>query len=222
MNQYAEILEETINRRFEQKNIPQTSHHSPDSDFYMDLLCVFHSPDRFEASDFMKYPLTVILNYLRKTHQLYLNRSLAALEFAAATLASREPELAHVQEMVEEFFTKFKQNLEAHIQEEEKHLFPYIDNLSKIIGNGQNNQYKSSNRLMDFMLHHDDELEAAMSNMVKQLADLPKTYKDSFAFRMLLTRFSIFELDLRIHGKMEDEVLVPMALQMEQRINSAG
>ncbi len=218
MNQYAEILEETINRRFDHATSTDHNRDAIDKEFYIDLLCVFHDPDRFEASDFTKHSIGVILNYLRQTHKLYLNRSLAELEYAAATLAAKEPELSHVQEIVQEFFGRFKQSLETHIQEEEQHLFPYIDYLSKITGNGDKGQFTSSNRLMDFMLHHDDELEAAMSDMVNQLSKMPATYQSSFAYRMLLTRFSIFELDLRIHGKMEDEVLVPMALQLEQQV----
>lgn len=71
---------------------------------------------------------------------------------------------------------------------------------------------------MDFLLHHSDDLENEIHLFVKKLETIAASYDDNFAFRMMITRLSVFELDLRIHGKIEDEVLMPLALQLENDV----
>lgn len=216
---FSEILDQTINRRFENGIAQIKEQPKLNNDFYMDLLCVFHAPDQFKATDSMKYPVEVILGYLKQTHEFYLTKNLSEIELAIGTITQRQPGLAPLQELVLSFFTGFKDRLESHILEEEAHLFPYIEALCgtqakvKLTYNAKNKM-----KLMDLLLHHSDDLENEIHLFVKKLETIAASYDDNFAFRMMITRLSVFELDLRIHGKIEDEVLMPLALQLENDV----
>ncbi len=215
----SDVLHQAIDRRFAIDHAETNEVVAINNDFYMDILSVFHAPECFDPDDFKKYPVEVILDYLKRTHQFYLQKNLPELSFAAATMAEREPRLVTLQEMFLTFFTDFRDELEKHIAEEETHLFPYLEALGKADAIGKLNYDASSKmKLLDFLLHHNDDLENHLQDLVKKLELMAEGAKDSFALKMMITRLSFFELDLRIHGRLEDEVLMPMALQLEKDV----
>ena len=188
-------------------------------DFFVDLLCVFHHPEQFKATDFMSYPLPVVVTYLRKTHQYYLGKNLEELDLAIATLAQGRKDLASLQATLALYMQKLKAELTQHIQEEEESLFPYIDALLAANGNQQFTfGFKQKVQLIDFLLHHDDKVEESLRHLVAILERKVAQYNDSFAYRMLVNRLKVFELDLRIHSQLEEEVLMPMALTLEKKV----
>ena len=215
-----DLLERQVARRFNLSD--QLSEHSSESlvkqDLYIDLLCVFNDPDSFKASDFLNYPLSSILLYLKKTHELYKVRSLQEIMMAIERLNRTDNVIAQLQSSLISFFAKFKNDLEGHIGEEEAKLFPYIESLLVSQHNQRVSAPVQKTVLGDFLSHHDDHLERDLYNLVETLKALSQTYKDSFAFRMLVNRLSVFELDLRIHGKIEEEVLVPKVIELEKKI----
>ncbi|MEQ8714219.1 MAG: hemerythrin domain-containing protein [Cyclobacteriaceae bacterium] len=217
MNSSSDILQQAIDRRFDGATSANSDAVAINNDFYMDVLSVFHAPERFDAEDFQKYPVEVILDYLRRTHGFYLTKNLPELDFAAATLAKREPRLVALQETILSFFTDFRSKLEKHISEEESQLFPYLDMLIQAKGNDQKVDNTRS-KLIDFMVHHSDDLEDELNATVKKMEMIAEGTKDSFALKMMITRLTFFELDLRIHGRLEDEVLMPLALQLEKDV----
>ncbi|MEM8567432.1 MAG: hemerythrin domain-containing protein [Bacteroidota bacterium] len=207
-----------INRRFTgSKEMDGTVNSTLDEDFFVDLLCVFNDPERFDASDFMDYPISSILLYLKKTHELYTTESLQGVTNAIEVLSKRNPELSTLKVGLDNFFSNFRNKLEEHIEEEEKTLFPYVESLINAKDGDSMIKTTTESVLTDFLKHHDDELEEDLRDLVVALKTLPKKYNDdSFAFRMLLNKVSIFERDLNVHGKIEEQVLIPKALVLEK------
>lgn len=213
-------LRQQLNRRFtgsQQMGLDRNLNSSFDEDFFVDLLCVFNDPERFDASDFMDYPVSSILEYLRKTHELYINESLQAVSNAIENLAKRNPNLSTLKTALDNFFSNFRNHLEEHIEEEETILFPYVERL--INANAGETGVVTESALADFLQHHDDDLEHGLRDLVVALKALSKKYNDdSFAFRMLVNKVSILELDLNVHGKIEEQVLVPKAIALEKNL----
>jgi len=213
-----DIYHELIERRFREENKCVGLTKSINDDFYVDLLCVFHQPESFKAEDFLNYSLSSILLYLRQTHLLYTNKVLEEISASIEELSKSDKKFEKLQTSLQLFFDKFRADLEEHIQEEEKHLFPYIDTLidsKELPKPGFDLERKI--QLIDFLLHHDDSHEEDLKKLTLAL-NKTSSFDDSFAFRMLVNRLSLFELDLRIHAKMEEEVLMPMALALEKSI----
>ncbi len=187
-------------------------------EFFMDLLCAFHDPAAFSAKDFQSYPLPLILLYLRQTHELYMGRSLQEITTDIRELTKKDIRFEKLEISLGHFFQNFSNNLEKHIQEEEDQLFPYIDALISISENKASGfNYNQKKQLVNFLLHHDDSHEEDLSKLIQALRKSP-LIQDSFALRILVNKLSIFELDLRIHSKMEEEVLMPMAVALEQHV----
>ncbi|MEM1407224.1 MAG: hemerythrin domain-containing protein [Bacteroidota bacterium] len=216
----ADQFSQQINRRFTgSQEVDNTINPSLDEDFFVDLLCVFNDPERFDATDFMDYPISSILLYLRKTHELYVTESLQGVSNAIENLAKRNSTLGALKQGLDNFFSNFRNKLEAHIEEEETTLFPYIESLIDAQMGDSITKATPESVLTDFLKHHDDELEEDLRDLVVALKMLPKKYNDdSFAFRMMLNKVSILELDLNVHGKIEEQVLIPKALVLEKAL----
>lgn len=186
-------------------------------EFHLDLECAFNNPDYLNLKHFQKYPLTEVLTYLKKTHKLYLSRSLDKISEAIEKLTISDEKFSPLQTSLRAFFQDFRTHLEEHIAEEETHLFPYIESLlladnkpgSPLIG-------KQKERVIHFLMHHNDGHEKDLQQLTEALQKSPFN-EDSFAFKMLVNHLLIFELNLRIHAKMEEEVLMAQAIELEKR-----
>ena len=113
----------------------------------------------------------------------------------------------------------FSEEMVEHIEEEERCLIPYIH----VLLNAQKTKvltYTSKEKLclMSFMLEHDDQVEEDLHKLIISLESQSEKFQDSFSFRMMLNHLKTFELDLRIHARMEEEVLIPRAVMLEKEV----
>ena len=190
------------------------------ADFYNDMVIVFQDPSKFEASTFEKYPISLILDYLRITHRFYIEKRLGEIEQAIEKLKTSNNELVNEwYPCLIHFMGEFGKDMIHHIMEEEENLFPYVDELLKARENKVLN-YTTEQKicLLSFMLDHDDVVEKELHDLVESLSGQLEKFNDSFSFRMLLNHMRTFELDLRIHARMEEEVLIPRSIVLEKGV----
>jgi len=187
--------------------------------FFVDLQIVFRDPTEFKAQTFFEYPIDLILTYLRHTHVFYQTSYFSEIELAIDKLPEDHQKLSLLKPRLRVFFEKLKANLLEHIGQEEKLLFPYLDALVSAENTGKLT-YSAFDKLqlIDFLMSHDDDIEQGLSGLVKRLEAMATESDESFAFRMLISKLSLFELDLKIHGWIEEEVLVPKAIEMEKQV----
>ena len=176
----------------------------------------------FCAEDFDGFPVGLIVEYIQRTHVYYLRTKLPEIEQSISLLSglydSHHPILATLQD----FFLRYCRDLTMHIQAEETVLLPYIALLNRCAqGSGHfpeyilaRGRYSVSRFLAD---HHDTEDELRDVRQTIRLYDPPVT--NASLYRILLTQLQTFEEDLCVHAQIEDQVLIPKALQMEVTLN---
>ncbi len=190
------------------------------SRFLVDILESFENLEYDQAGKFSSFPTPVIVDYLRRTHQLYLLKKLPEIEQSINHLVFgyqyHQPYLVAIKAL----FKRYKQNLEIHIQEEEKKFFPHalyvydqyhrggcLSKFSKKL------QKYSAN---DFAEHHDDTETELMLIRKAIIKYAPKEVEESL-HRVLISQIETFIHDLKIHAMIEDEVLVPKIKELEQK-----
>ncbi|MFT7033031.1 MAG: regulator of cell morphogenesis and NO signaling [Cyclobacteriaceae bacterium] len=224
LSEQTDFLNQLLGRRFKDPTSNRINEPCIKDDFYVDLLSAFHNPDQFQAANFRSYSLPSILVYLRKTHELYVNKNIGEIMMAIKSLTDNNTIFLKLQTSLHLFFKDFRTHLVTHIEEEERNFFPYIEAL--LIAENRNKlsfDWTKKVKLIDFLLDHNDNLERDLESLVKALKNKAASHKDSFAFQMLVNRLSIFELDLRIHAKIEEKVLMPRALLLEKKVlNTPG
>lgn len=152
----------------------------------------------------------IILEYLQKSHCYYLQKKLPEMENLILVL-SRNTTLT-MAKVLELFFRKFSNELREHIGFEEVHLFPYLEALilDRSLPNG-------GFRIRDFVASHNHELEDYLSDFVDHLSTTFAELEGMMEFKHFGHHLRGFEMDLRIHAQIEDQVLIPRAILLENQ-----
>ena len=190
-------------------------------DFLADVLNVFCSHKVIEHTLFDKYSVPVLVDYLKRSHTYYLEKILPEIGQSIAILLSNYNEKSALLEILYRFYFSYKTDLQEHFVEEEELLFPYASQLYKAV------YFKSeidffANFLQDYSIndfvenHADTEEELINIRNILSKYNPPSTNKSSF--RILIEQLKNFEHDLEIHAFIEDRVLVPKLVQLEQNL----
>ncbi|MGG5505240.1 MULTISPECIES: iron-sulfur cluster repair di-iron protein [unclassified Myroides] len=172
--------------------------------------------------DFRHWPLDLLADYIEKTHHRYVEEKIPVLLQFLNKLSKvhgeRHPELHEINEL----FIGCAQELSQHLKKEELVLFPFVRKMVAATLTGQAIEaphFGTVENPVNKMMHeHDGEGErfrkiAALSNQYTPPADACNTYKVTFAM------LKEFEEDLHKHIHLENNILFPSAVLLEQKVN---
>jgi regulator of cell morphogenesis and NO signaling len=172
--------------------------------------------------DWRQLSLTALTNYIVDTHHYFTRQELNRLEKLFDKVCSRHgeshPELFEAQKT----FYQLKQDLVPHMLKEEQVLFPHITRMEEAAGESRAvprpffGTVRNPVRMM--MTEHD-----TAGDLLKQLRRITKGYTTPadgcISFQTLNQALAAFEADLHQHIHMENNILFPRAIEMEE--NSA-
>ena len=174
-----------------------------------------------EQIDFNAWPTDLLASYIVKTHHRYVREKtpvlLAYLNKIGKVHGERHPELYQVNKLFEECALE----LSHHLEKEEKILFPFIEKMeeSKLTHDGYVQPGFGSVQNPISMMIHEHETEGDRFEKIAQLTnnytapeDACSTYK--VAFEMLKE----FEQDLHKHIHLENNILFPKSIKLEQTL----
>lgn len=215
----AEFFNNHESNRWENAfNNPSDWKLSEETAFFAQLVSLFAADPELPISQLKTFPSTVIIDYLTKSHVIYLNKRLPEIEQHLTQLSSLPGELS---ETLASVFSWLQKNMEKHFRIEEQSLFPYIEDLYKV-KNNQLSVDELKTKYKDFSVNrfietHHDEVENKLSEIKKYIVRSLSTMEQLFPYRVLLQKLDDLEKDLRLHAQVEDEILVPMALEWEKQ-----
>jgi len=166
-----------------------------------------------------------LIQHIVRTHHQYVRRELPRLVEMAQKLAAqrsdRAPELRHFAELAEDLRTA----LFAHIQKEEQILFPFVaqmDRDSIVTYPPAHVCFRDVSQPILMMMQ---EHEGA-NRMVAELRDCAAGFQaPEWACATHLALFAAlraFESDLKQHLHLENDLLFPRAIKLEDELNSRG
>lgn len=161
-----------------------------------------------------------LIAHIVERHHTYVRQSLPLitehLEKVVAAHGTRHPELGFIQSE----FSKMADELSQHLLKEEQVLFPYVAALASavndegplppdIFGTVQN-----PIRMME--IEHEEASDRIVA--IRQLTDGFRPPPDACnTYRLLLRELEAFERDLRVHVDLENNVLFPKAVELEEQ-----
>ncbi|RMG27424.1 MAG: hypothetical protein D6730_07260 [Bacteroidetes bacterium] len=182
----------------------------PNVDFLVDILRVFDEEIAFDAAHFRQYPIEVVLDYLEKTHQYYVQKRLGEIERSIDQLLENCSRQRPLLLLLTHFFASYKYRLMAHIELEEQQLFPYIRRLMV-----EGPQASASLSLESFIHgHQDDQIHEKWEKILAIIQLKHPEVVQLMPFRILMTQMDHFGRDLQLHELLEEEVLIPLALAL--------
>lgn len=166
-------------------------------------------------------PLSELTRHIREKHHRYVREAIpgmqALLEKVTAKHGKNHPEVADIRNL----FTEVGKEMIMHMQKEEQILFPYIDALERAAaarGSVEPPFFQTvKNPVHAMMKEHD-----AVGELVKQIRGLAAEYTPPAdactSFKALYQGLKEFEADLHQHVHLENNILFPRAVDIEDAV----
>ncbi len=184
------------------------------------LLKAYDDSCEFPHEEFQKFSVNEILNYLKLTHEFYLDKKLPEIEQTALQVFIKYNDSHQTLGLLCLFFADYKRKLEDHINYEEKELFPYILKLSKLNKNSTEEEILnvlSSFSIRQFISNH-TKIEDELQEVRKIILKYSGNKSTPLPYRIFLSQLHHFEIELAKHAMLEDEVLIPMVIAKESQL----
>src|SRR6478609_11266250 len=172
--------------------------------------------------DFKSWPLDLLADYIEKTHHRYVEEKIPVLlqflDKLCKVHGTSHPELFEINEL----FRGCAGELTQHMKKEELILFPFIKKMQKAVLNGETIEMPHFGTVENpiAMMREEHEAEgdrfqkiATLTNGYTPPADACNTYKVAFAM------LNDFEQDLHKHIHLENNIMFPSALKMEEKFH---
>ncbi len=181
-------------------------------DFFLVIINTFHNDEYFPETELKSFHTSLIINYLKKTHQYYVEYILPKLDLLLKQIIQSNHTEINQLDILNLFYHKYKNELLLHIREEEELVFPYIESLV------ENTNTKPQYTIHTFEKEHsnvDEKLNDLKSLLINYIEPV---YENNAGNEFLITLLR-FEKDIKNHARIEDIILVPQVLELEKKLN---
>jgi len=188
-----------------------------DMNFFLAIVNTFHIHDYFPEDELQSFSLDLIVDYLRKSHLDFIKSSLPKIETLLEILVNSSE--TNDLKVIQSFYNKYKDELLEHIKDEEENAFPYVLELQKVYDQKITPLPESISgySIQSFEKEHTnvDEKLFDLKNIIIKFLE-PK-YNDKDCNEFLFNLYQ-FESDLTDHARIEDKILVPKVIKIENEL----
>ena len=207
---------------FGDKTIEQIcNEHKINVDFFIEISNAFHDSTYFTENKLQQFSLELIVSFLYNSHKKYINKKIPEIEQLIDSLIyENSSDLKNIK-VLKKFFLGYKEELIHHVRHEEAYVYPYVVELEKSIKiktiNKSLLERMKSYSASDYKDGHDDVEEKLfdLKNIIIKYLPPPKNFD---ACNVILNKLFSLEEDLKNHSEIEERVLIPSAINMENEI----
>ncbi len=171
-----------------------------------------------QENEWAKAPLADLISHINNTHHKYTREEIARLgplfERVCRVHGANHPELPKMRED----FRSLAQELTTHMMKEERVLFPFIERMEEAVIAGEPilpGPFGTVNNPVA-MMEHEHETAGALLHGLRALShDYLTPDGACFSYRTLYSALQEFERDLHQHIHLENNILFPRAVEME-------
>lgn len=194
-------------------------------DFFLEIANSFNDPSFFPKDRLHKFPLSLTIDYLLKTHAYYLSRKVPEIEGLIEEMASNSPSsMSEIMTMIRRFFNEYKVQLTAHIKREEEKVYPYILAIEKQFIKLQQLDKDLQNKMLNYQIEsyvdEHDNIEDKLYDLKNILIKYLPPQENYLICYKILGQIDHLEKDINDHSAMEEKVLVPRVRLMEMALKS--
>ncbi|NLO69385.1 MAG: hypothetical protein GX102_00210 [Porphyromonadaceae bacterium] len=156
-----------------------------------------------------------IVDFLRTSHRFYSEQIYPEI----MELIDEMKQLNSYKEMklVSVFFSNYFQEVTDHLDYENDVFHPYVIDLVNQLNNRKRTENKEIYSTLNYKDHHDD-IEEKLTDLKNLLVKYLPLQKDQVVRRKLLFLLSELEFDLKIHTDIEELILIPFTMRLEEKL----
>ena len=166
-------------------------------------------------------PLSKLIEHIIETHHTFTRDEIANLSPLMAKVASRHGE-RHLELLVlEKTFAELCNDLIPHLLKEEEILFPYVEKLEKALkdtGVVPLSCFGTGNNPVRMMMTEHDTAGDLLKKMREITNDYALPEGACLSYAALFNRLEAFEKDLHQHIHLENNLLFPKAIALEEKV----
>ena len=155
-----------------------------------------------------------ITRFLATSHRYYLEQIYP--EIMQLIEQMREQNKHHEMKLVSLFFTDYFKEVTTHLDYENQVFHPYVECLVTESKGATCKDNYIDYSVSQYQDHHDD-IEMKLTDLKNLLIKYLPTYNDHIIRRKLLFLLSELEFDLKIHSEIEELILIPLAIDLENK-----
>jgi regulator of cell morphogenesis and NO signaling len=175
------------------------------------------------AADVTRWPIPRLLDFIVSTHHAYVRSAMPAIVRHLAKLNAvhgpRHPELSRVTA----YFDQIVGDLEQHMVKEEQVLFPYVRDL--VEGGDSCGRRRSPFGTVENPIRMMEREHQEVGDAMRIIRELTRGYTPPedgcTTYAIALAELQQFERDLHRHVHLENNVLFPAAVRIEQQLCGA-
>lgn len=178
-------------------------------------------PLKEENPPLVSYPIDLIIEYLKHAHFIFVKRKLPYISKLVESFTTEHSSYVSIVKDLKTLFPLFVEDFVRHIYEEEHTLFRYI----KILERSEQGKYNPSklyymmerHSLQRFAVQHeahDDEMLGIRKITHDYLVDVATPLH----VKVIYSELCSFEKNLQIHARVENEILFPKAMILENKV----
>ena len=172
------------------------------------------------TDDVTRWPIPQLIDFILSTHHAYVRSALPRIGGQLTQLLQvhgpRHPELSRVVT----YFDQVRGDLEQHMLKEEQVLFPYVRDLAERADSG--GRMQSPFGTVENPIRMMEREHQEVGDVLRIIRELTRGYTPpedgGTAYAMCLAELQQFEHDLHRHVHLENDVLFPAAVRIEQRL----
>ncbi|MCU4155518.1 hemerythrin domain-containing protein [Carboxylicivirga sp. A043] len=194
--------------------------------FFLEIINSYHNHEYFPHAELQNFKASLIVDYLSNTHAYYLNVKVPEIEGYIAQI-KKEVSIENLKniELLSNFFSEYKAELVNHLNREDTLVFPYISFLEETLKHRNftaNVVHKIKEESIEHYARHHENMELKLSDLKNLIIrHLPPIVCKEICQKLLTELFRL-EADLEDHSRIEDKVLVPKVMLLEQQILEAS
>lgn len=170
--------------------------------------------------DFNSWPLDLLADYIEKKHHRYIERKIQEinpfLNKVVTVHSDRHPELIEI----EKLFIESAGELTTHMKKEELMLFPFIRKMvtAQQSGTVAHAPFGTVQNPIQMMMHEHNTEGERFRKIAELTCDYTSPQDACNTYRVTYALLKEFEDDLHRHIHLENNILFPKAIELEQTL----
>ncbi len=210
---------------FGEKSVGQVCEsYGVDVNFFLEtanLFCIDqYSPSKKDTG----YSVAAVVAYLLKSHAYFYEEKFPSIREKIMLLGQYTGGADHVA-LIEKFFSNYVAEFMEHIRYEDSVVFPYASMVADCYANGKISSELASRMkgysMAQFNQQHDD-IEEKLSDLRNIMIKYLPPIDDGKVVTPVLLELASMEKELEDHTVIEERILVPKVLAMEQSLLKMG
>ncbi len=190
------------------------------TDFFLEIINSYNDEHYFPEKKLQDFSVSLITDYLGKTHSYYLDIKIPEIEKLINRMINESYKNNKHAGLLKSYFRKYKDELLIHIRREDELVFPYsIKTEIAYLSRNKNEKYNlpPEYSIKKYLSEHDD-IESKLFDLKNIIIKYLHPSANPSLCSQVISELFRLEKDLNDHSRIEDKVLIPKLMYMENEL----